>query len=220
MPKGVDSWPMDQRPRMTKSRMFNLRYDVDSVGPEGIDSVTLWATRDGGRTWRSWGTDPDNASPFEVNVEEDGVYGFRVVVKGVNGLEGETPKSGEPADLWVGVDTTKPTGKIVSAPFGTGKETGHLIINWQAADERLAARPITLQFSQSREGPWTTIAAGLPNNGRYAWLVDPRAPSRVFLRLEVRDEAGNLHADQSSLPINLSAMIPRGRVRGFEAIEP
>jgi hypothetical protein len=219
-PMGVEDWPRGERPRMTRSRNFKLRYDVDSVGPEGIESVTLWVTRDGGRTWRTWGTDSDNTSPFEVNVEEDGVYGFRVVVKGVNGLEGKSPNTGDPADLWVGVDTTKPTGKIVSAPFGTGKETGHLIINWQAGDERLATRPITIQFSQSRDGPWTPIAAGLPNNGRYAWLVDPRAPKSIYLRLEVRDEAGNVQSDQPPLPINLSAMIPRGRVRGFDVPQP
>lgn len=217
-PFGFDSLPRGERPRMTRSRQFNLRYDVDSVGPEGIESVTLWSTRDGGRTWRPWGTDSDNTSPFPVNVQEDGVYGFRLVVKGVNGLAGETPKTGEPADLWVGVDSAIPTGKIVSAPFGSGKETGHLIINWQAADERLAARPITLQFSPMRDGPWTSVAAGLENTGRYAWLVDPRVPRKLYLRLEVRDEAGNVRVHQPSLPINLAAMIPQGRVREFETI--
>src|SRR5690606_27754545 len=72
--------PPGVKPEMTNAKRFNLDYDVTSVGPNGLADVELWATTDGGRRWDRWGKDPDRTSPFDVKVERDGVYGFRVVV--------------------------------------------------------------------------------------------------------------------------------------------
>ena len=58
------------------------------MGPSGVAEVQLWATADGGQTWRMWGTDDDLQSPFDVVVEEEGIFGFHVVVVGRNGLAG------------------------------------------------------------------------------------------------------------------------------------
>lgn len=210
---------LGQRPRPTRSNRFSLQYDVESVGPEGVAGVVFWMTRDNGRTWSRWGDDPDKQSPHIIEVDEDGVYGFRIVVSGINGLAGKSPRDGDPPDIVIGVDTTKPSARIVSAPFGTGSQVGHLLINWQAHDDQLAARPVKLLFSENAAGPWSAIADELPNTGQYAWLVDPRSTRQVFLRLEVRDEAGNVQVDQLSRPINVAAMIPSGHIRGFEPVE-
>lgn len=205
-------------PRMTNSRRFNLRYDVDTVGPSGVASVELWATRDGGRTWNSWGADPDRTSPYVVDVDEDGVYGFRVVIANGEGLAGHPPQPGDAADIWVGVDTTLPTARIVSAPFGIGPYAGHLTINWEAADDHLRERPVALLFSETADGAWQTIAAGLSNTGQYQWRVDARVPRQVYLRLEVRDEAGNVGFDQLARPISVEALVPKGRILDFQPI--
>ena len=53
-------------------------------------------------------------------------------------------------------------------------------------------RPISLSFSASAGGPWTPIASGLENTGSYRWRLDSRVPDPIYLRLEVRDEAGNV----------------------------
>ena len=172
--------PPGERPRMVNSRLFELEYDVDSVGPSGIGRVELWGTRDGGKTWRRFALDNDNRSPLLVNVEEEGIYGFRVVVTNGAGLGGKPPSSGDLPDLWVGVDLTKPTARIVSAQQGVDAEAGQLIISWQADDKMLAARPVSLSFSQDRHGPWLPIASGLENTGRYAWPIDNRTPSAVL----------------------------------------
>ncbi len=205
--------PPGESPRMINSRLFDLEYDVDSVGPSGIGRVELWGTRDGGRTWRQFTVDSDHRSPLRVSVDEEGVYGFRVVVTNGAGLGGRPPESGDLPDLWVGVDLTKPLARIISAEQGVGAEAGHIIISWQADDKSLAARPVSLSFAESPTGPWLPIAAGLENTGRYAWLIDRRTPQRLYLRLEVQDEAGNAAVSDSPEAVAIDQSRPTIRVR-------
>lgn len=205
--------PPGIHPHMVNKPQFELLYDVESVGAAGIAQIELWGTSDGGQHWLSYGVDDDARSPMLVKVDGEGIYGFRVVVKTGAGLEGAKPASGDPPDVWVGVDLTKPVGNLISAEQGSGNEAGELVICWEAADERLAPRPISLRMSESPEGPWHTIASGLENTGRYAWRLDQRTPQRLFLRLEVRDEAGNVRIDDSTEPVTIERFRPQGRIR-------
>ena len=72
-----------------------------------------------------------------------------------------------------------------------------------------------LSFSDRADGRFTTIAAGLPNTGQYFWKFDPRSPRQIYLKLEVRDEAGNIAADQVADPINVEGLTPKGRIRSL-----
>ncbi len=204
--------PPGQLPQMTGSRNFKLSYDVDSVGPSGVSSVDLYITRNGGGTWQKWATDDDQTSPIHVKVDADGVYGFTIVITAANGLAGQAPKPGELADIWVGVDSQSPQAEITSTPLGTGSRLGQLEINWRAADANLVERGVTLSFAAKQDGPWTIIASSLPNTGRYFWKLDSSIPSQVYLRLEVRDQAGNAGVHQLAAPVSLAGVIPRGRI--------
>jgi hypothetical protein len=212
--ESVDA-PQGNRPRLANSRRFSLEYDVESVGPEGLADVELWGTSDGGRTWTKWGADPDRKSPFDVEVSGEATYGFRVVIVGKNGLAGNAPQNGDAADIWVGIDLTRPAARLTGAAYGQGDASGKLDIRWQAADTNLAQRPITLAIADRPDGPFTPIAAGLPNTGQYLWEFDPRSPRQIYLRLEVRDDAGNTTIDQLTEPIHVEGLQPKGRIRGF-----
>jgi hypothetical protein len=207
--------PLGQRPRLTNSRRFSLDYDVESVGPEGVSAVELWGTGDGGRTWAKWGEDPDRNSPFDVEVNNESTYGFRIVIVGKSGLATSAPQSGDAADIWVGIDATRPAARLTGAAYGQGEAAGKLDIRWEASDANLGPRPITLAISDRPDGQFTPIAAGLPNIGQYAWEFDPRSPRQIYLRLEVRDEAGNIAIDQLTEPIKVEGLEPKGRIRGF-----
>jgi hypothetical protein len=209
--------PAGERPRMTKSPKFQLEYDVDAVDPAGIADVQLWGTSDKGQTWTLWQTDADRQSPLEVSVPQEGVFGFRIVVIGKNGLTGPTPQSGDLADLWVGVDTTRPTVRLTSALYGEGAQAGQLDIRWEANDPRLADQPITLQFSEQAAGPWTTIASGLPNTGQYFWPVESRIPEKIYLRIEAADQAGNIGEFQLTEPVSTVGLVPQAHIRGLRA---
>lgn len=80
---------------------FSLPYGIQGSGPEGPVSVELWVTRDGGRTWRSHGKDPDKRSPFPIELGEEGTYGFSVIARDEAGQGEPTPAPGDPPQVWV-----------------------------------------------------------------------------------------------------------------------
>src|SRR6185369_16599444 len=108
--------------------------------------------------------------------------------------------------------------RITGIQIGEGPHAGELLIQWQASDKYLAARPITLLFSEKQSGPWSIIAAGLENNGQYAWRPDNRVPQRIFLRIEARDEAGNTATFDAPEPVSLEQVQPEGKIRGVRSV--
>lgn len=210
--------PVGVRPRMVNSRRFELEYDVESVGPTGIGRVELWGTRDGGQNWLNFGAPPDQRNPLQVTVDGEGVYGFRIVVYSGSGLGGLPPKGGDQPDVWLGVDLTSPDARILSAEQGTDNRAGELLVSWEASDRLLADRPISLSFSSQPEGPWSTLAASLPNTGAYVWRLDNRVPDIVYLRMEVRDEAGNTQTVDFGQPISIYRQRPAGRITNVRPV--
>ncbi|WP_425619369.1 hypothetical protein NA78x_003109 [Anatilimnocola sp. NA78] len=214
-PRRVEPIPSPQgdQARMTNAKRFSLDYDVEAVGPEGVADVELWGTGDRGQTWVKWGSDPDRVTPFEVEVSNEATYGFRIVIVGKNGLASNTPQSGDAADIWVGVDMAKPQVRLTGATIAGGEQAGKLEIRWTASDEHFGPRPISLSVSDRAAGPFTPIAAGLPNSGSYFWEFDPRVRRQLFLRIEAQDRAGNQSADQLTDPITIEGLAPKGRIR-------
>ncbi len=202
-----------------KSLAFSLDYSVEaSGGAAAVADVELWGTEDGGRSWHMWGSDPDRQSPFDVRVGNDGLFGFRMVIVGANGIVSNRPKDGDIADVWINVDSTAPSVKITRAVYGEGLENGMLVIDYTCSDTHLVERPVTLSFSEHQAGPWTTIATGLKNTGMYLWKADPNLPEHVYLKIDVVDKAGNTGVHRLDLPIDIKGLAPRGRIQGFRPI--
>ncbi|WP_372723424.1 hypothetical protein [Novipirellula sp.] len=204
--------------RFSDSNRFSLEYELEAVGIIGVESVELYGSTDGGKSWKFWGQDPDNASPFDIETKEEGVFGFRIVVVSSNGLTSPRPQAGESPDIVVVVDQSKPTVRISGAQYGEGDRTGSLVIRYECDDANLMTRPITLSFSDDVEGPWTTIAAGLRNDGDYVWPADPQLPRQLYLRIDATDNAGNMGSYVLDRPIDTQGLAPRARIRGFQPI--
>ena len=204
--------------KSSNSRYFQLDYDVQKTGGQGPQEIQLWATADGGQSWQQWGTDEDRQSPFQVQVRFEGIFGFRIAVVGQNGLARRQPIQGDPADIWLRVDTTAPEARIQSASFGAGNQAGNLVIRWQANDLALAQRPISLYYREKSTEKWTTIASGLENSGTYAWPVSPLVPDAIHLRLDAQDEAGNIGSYQHPTPITLLGLAPESRIRAIQPL--
>lgn len=201
------------------SKRFRLPYGIDTIDPSGVGRVDLWMTRDDGQTWNNYGTDPDSQSPFPVEIDEnDGRYGFRIVVHSKEGLSGLGPASGDDADIWVNIDTMPPIVQIKSVPYGRGEEKGRLVINYSANDNFLSLRPISLFYSATPEGPWTLIESGLRNEQRYVWKVDPQAPKTLYLKIEAIDRAQNVGVHVLSQAIDTSGLVPSGTIHGVTPV--
>jgi hypothetical protein len=200
-------------PKRVGSRTFALEYDLDQVGHWGVSKVELWGTRDGGRSWRSYARDDDNRSPLVVTVDDEGLYGFRIIVASAGSSAGREPTAGDAPELWVDVDLRRPVVELTAIERGDGNQADHLILRWRADDGNLEARPISLFYSSRPSGPWTAVATNLENTGSYAWRVERYVPARFYLRLEARDTAGNLAAFQTREPVEFAPDIFNARMR-------
>ncbi len=183
--------------RSVNSRLFEMEYRVESAGSSAVPSVELWGTRDGGATWSRFGIDNDGRSPMLVSVDQEGLYGFKIAVAGGAGVSPQAPAKGAAADMLISVDLTRPLTRIAAVEPGAGGEAGQLLIRWEASDARLAERPVSLYARDAAGGEWFPIAAEIENTGHYVWSAGPQVPARLLVRLEVRDEAGNVGASET-----------------------
>ena len=205
--------PLPQHTQFIGARRFELDYDVQSAGRWGVSKVTLWGTRDRGRTWRSFAVDSDNRSPLDVSVSGEGLYGFRILVAGVGGLAADPPQPGDAPEMYVEVDQTNPMVRLTAAHQGEGYFGDHLVINWQADDANLTDRPITISYAAHREGPWAAMASSIENSGRYAWRLQRHLPSQIYLRVEAQDAAGNKSIAVTPQPLAIELPQPTAKVR-------
>jgi len=198
----------------SSSRIFSLDYAIDNDPGGATANIELWGTIDQGVAWERWGVDSDRESPFDIEVEQDGLFGFRMVIVGANGIASRRPLPGDQPDAWVRVDTQIPGCRILRVLNGKGADAGSLVIEYSATDDHFGDRPIAFSWGPDPHGPWQPISQGARNNGRYVWTPDPGLPDRVYLRIESVDAAGNVGTNQLDLPVDIQGASPRGRIQG------
>lgn len=203
---------------MTASSRFNLDYDLVDITKANVSRVELWMTTDNGQTWSVYGTDPDLESPFEVEVPQEGIYGFRLLIHDRAGSVAGPPNPGDQPDLQVGVDRTRPQATLTSARFVSESGGQRLEVTWEAGDAYLTDAPIRLSYATAAQGPWIPLTSDLANSGRYRWQPNRPLPDKVFLQIEVQDRAGNVTRQQLSDPIPTRDIQPQGRIRRFEPV--
>jgi hypothetical protein len=205
--------------QMVGSRTIAIDYEVASVGPWGVSAVELWGTRDGGQSWRRYAVDDDNRSPVTATVEGEGEYGFKVLVHSAGGFAAAPPAQGDAPEALVRVDLVRPEATLDSVEQGTGNLADQIMIRWSASDAHLAPQPVTLYYSAQPAGPWSIIAAGLVNSGSYAWRADRHLPEQLYVRLEVRDAAGNTTTYQTAQPVVVNRPRPQVRIREIRSFD-
>lgn len=204
---------------MVNSTQIKLNYKIDEKGPSGVSKVELWMTRDG-RTWNMHEEFPNPDGPLSFTVVSEGLYGITLLVKSGVGLHTDPPRPGDPPQMWVEVDTTKPTVKLGSVDVGRGPDSGKLTISWSAADKNLAQQPITLAYAEQKQGPWTEIAAKLDNTGRHVWMMPPGVPYQFFVRVQAHDRAGNIGSAETEQVVKVDLSVPRPTILGVESANP
>jgi hypothetical protein len=87
-----------------------------------------------------------------------------------------------------------------------------VVLTWKAQDRNLGDLPITMEWAGQEIGPWREIAANLPNSGRHSWQLPSDLPERVYLRLRVRDRAGNEGVAATGQPVTVDLSEPVGQI--------
>lgn len=186
-----------------------VNYEVDETGSGPVTKVELWGTRDRGQTWVKLATDNDNISPIEAIIEQDGIWGLRVVVSSDTSGVDQPPRSGTEPDTFIEVDRTSPVIEMREPEV----QRGQVQLQWVAADKNLSSTPITVLLAQRPEGPWTAVAQNLENTGEFLWnFARTGLTGRYYFRIEARDDAGNVNAVTTPAPISLDNPQPKGRV--------
>lgn len=221
--------PIQQRSSLPAVQVVSRRpvkadIEITRMGPSGIGAVEIWTTHDDGITWNLTGSEspPATSAPgqrFSVNLpvaQEGLIHGFILIVKSKAGLGRQPPQRGDPPSIRIELDSTYPEATLFSPQPDQSRKDG-LILTWKASDRNLTSQPITLEWSENRDGPWQNIAGmELPNTGRYLWQVPANAPPSVFLRLSVKDLAGNIAVAQTQDPLLVDLNIPEFQVIGVQ----
>lgn len=189
------------KPLMVNSASFELDYDIERAAAGNVSKVEVWGTRDDGRSWVLLGTDEDRQTPCSVNVDAAGMYGFAIVVEAAGGLKGTPPQPGDAPEIRVGVDLTAPLVRLTTAEPDEKNRPCRLKINWEAQEEHLGPQAVTLSYSASPQGPWLPLAAGIASSGSHVCEFSPHGPDQAYLKIDVRDEAGNIGTYATTTPI-------------------
>jgi beta-lactamase regulating signal transducer with metallopeptidase domain len=209
--------PVIPEPRFVNNRFVGINFDIRNVGPSGISALEVWSTRDG-HTWQKVKEVSDPHPPVVVSAPGEGRYGFTLVARSGAGLGARRPKAGDAPQLWVEVDLTPPTVRLLDAKVGRGKEGPKLTVTWTAEDKNFGAKPITLSVAEQPGGPWMPIADHIENTGRYEWAVSPKAPLRFYVRVEGADRAGNVASVHTPQPVVVDPQEPEVRILGVEPV--
>ena len=183
--------PTGAKIHQTRLAKFKLNYNLSNA-TGNVTEIQLWATEDGGKSWAQWGVDTDKQSPLEVEMQRDGLYGFRTVVITDSADGNAQPLPDSPADLWLQVDTTYPV--LTPGSITHSKDAGipEVLIRWEASDENFGSRPIRLHYQRTGETTWHEISLAVPNTGIYRWNLEPGSPTRWRIKVEAVDNAGNV----------------------------
>ncbi|QDU61312.1 hypothetical protein Pan216_21670 [Planctomycetes bacterium Pan216] len=204
------------RPLLVNSTRFGINYGVEELGKSGLSSVDLYYLDPRSWQWEYYGEDEDREAPFLVEVDGEGVYGITLVAKNGAGLGQEPPAAGDQPETWIEVDLTPPDVELHPPEPGQGAAEGILSISWSAQDRNLAAKAISLSYSETLAGPWEPIAKELKNTGRYQWRMPDEVPYRFYVRLEAADRAGNVGRAETDAPVIVDLKRPRLKIMGVE----
>ena len=207
--------------QLVRSRHFAWEYELQADRPDtGKVRVELWSTRDGGVTWQRSAVDDDAQSPIDVTLPVADLYGFRLEVVPDLPDAGGGPRSGEMPEGWIGIDDEPPQVEVVEAKRIQGVEPGGVLIRWMARDRLLVPKSVRLMHSPSPDGPWATISEGLDAQGEERWQPERGSPTRVYIRAEAADAAGNVGSGTTPEPVTIAVPKVVGKLGGVKILPP
>ena len=205
-------------PRIVNQLQFRLDYSLEELGPSGVSSVDIYITEDGGQKWWRYGEDMDKKSPVILRVPRDGKYGFIIGAKSGVGLGDPAPGSGDAPHAVVIVDRDPPKARFDKVAMNENGRT--LDLDWKTADGNAHRQPVRLEYSAGPTGPWVPMDNWAADSGHLSWAVPRNVPSRIHVRMLVRDAAGNIGQIAYPQPVLVDVSRPRARITNVKISRP
>ncbi|MCI0641762.1 MAG: hypothetical protein L0Y72_11035 [Gemmataceae bacterium] len=196
----------DPGSQFLNSTRVGIDYNVKRIGPSGLGKLEIWITPDHGKSWKRLDRVKDHGNRAEVELPGEGPFGLRLVATNGNGFGGKTPVAGEAPSVLFEVDMTAPV--IHSLELDPVSKTSTVDIRWKVSERNLGSDCVTLSYASQRGGPWQMLATRLKNDGLYTWTLPRDLPQQVFVRLEVRDLAGNIARSETTNPLTIDFTEP------------
>lgn len=211
------------------TKMVALNYNA-KVGPSGLLKATLyWA--DEKLDWQKHkeekgplpappvnGADKQRVIPvgFTFEAPKDGLYHFIVIIENHRETSRAIPKKGDPGDVQVMVDTTRPAVEMPAPRVARNGDFGAAVdIRWKATDANIAPVPIKLEYMALRPdragepGEWKAITPDwIDNTGQYSWSAPSGEAFEFLIRVTCKDRAGNEGRAESLKPVNIDLERP------------
>lgn len=200
---------------VVSERSIRLNCKLRDVGPSGLSAVEVWYTQDG-RRWQKAEHNCPPQPPYVMDVKEDGRYGITLIARNGLGIARTAPTLGEAPQVWVEVDTTRPSVQVGKAIFFGDESSRGLAITWSATDKNLGTKPIQLAFAEKPQGPWTVIG-DVENTGSYQWRPSVKLPASFFVRVQATDKAGNTMSAVATEPVVLDLSRPSVEILSVES---
>jgi hypothetical protein len=197
--------------QLVNSPLFDIAYQIDDLGPSGIGSVDLYVTEDNGQHWFRYGSDQDLQSPFQVDVQGEGTFGFVIRVRNGLGFSAAPPQPGELPEIVVVVDQTAPQIQFPEPQVQT-LEQGFVHLSWSVQEPANQAVMVRLEQSTSPSGQWTPVFDWRRDPGQFQWPIRPGVPQSVYFRILAKDSAGNIGTAQTPRPVLIDQKRPTARV--------
>jgi hypothetical protein len=211
----ADALPPGPPLHLVNERSIRLNCKLRDVGPSGLSAVEVWFTQDG-RHWQKAEHNCPPQPPYVMDVKDDGRYGITLIARNGLGVAKPGPVLGEPPQVWVEVDTTRPTLTVGKPRFAGTEGARELAITWSANDKNLGSRAIKLTYAEKPEGPWQPIA-DVENTGTFAWHLPAKLPTSFFVRVQATDTAGNTTAAVSAEAVVLDLSQPTVEILSVES---
>lgn len=173
-----------------KSRSFRIPVTVPDEVRDLVREVRLWVSDDYGYHWKQFGVTSPDRPEFPFKATRDAEYWFAIQTVDTQGKVYPADDSQAEPSLRVVVDTAPPT--LILEPAG---RRGSLVaVRWEASDENLVRRSLTLEFQPERAGAleWRSVPLSERDfrlTGSKSWDTGTGEPIRV--RATVLDRAKN-----------------------------
>jgi hypothetical protein len=193
----------------SQKRDFYIPFQADD---RRIREVQLYVSEGSGRPWQPAATAPPGPPPtatspgsrFQFHANRDGWFFFSVrTVDTAGRAYPERPEQLQPS-MKVCVDTVAPTVSLKPTPRDNG-----VGVEWQVSDDNLDISTLRLDYRLAGGTDWTPLTPQQVSNGQHAW--NPGTNSAVEVRLQVKDKAGNLGQDTTTVtPGDKTRPLPGG----------